>query len=208
MGGLMKYRRYGKFRFSDYITTWVAFAFFMVLIVFALLTNTPHYWLILPLLFSIYMVWSVYQPNSEYFLIDEDTITIMRGRKRRKVSIPSESILVVSYADVCSSLTKSVSYGNQTYMLKGRYAISILHKIPLESVLEELHSRHATKYTNTAIEVSFNEQYPYVYSFVCNQAILDKLIDNGTYQIIIPETLLKQISIDSDKSNVHIDWGY
>lgn len=203
----MKYRRYGKFRFCDYISAWLVIVFLFVLVVDGFLTDTQFYLLIWPLLFLMIMAWSIYKPNSECFLISGNTITIIQGRKKQKVSIPSEPTLVVSYADVCPPLAKRIGYGNQTYMLKGRYAISILQKIPLETALMRLHRNYTRKYTISTVEACFDE-YLYVYSFVGNQEMFDKLISNRNCQIIIPETLLNQISIDLRHQKVHIDLGY
>ena len=203
----MKHSRYGKFRFRDYTSAWLAIVFLFVLVVVGCLTNTQVYLLIWPLMLLVIMAWSIYKPNSERFLISGDTITIMQGRKKQRVAIPSEPTIVVSYADVCPPLARRISYGNQTYMLKGRYAISILQKIPLETALVRLHQNYTCKYTTSTVEVCF-EEYLHVYSFVGNQELLDELVSNKNCQIIIPETLLNQISIDLHQINAYIDTGY
>ena len=185
----MMYRRYGRFRFYDYISSWLAIVFLFALVVVCFLTDTLVYLFILPL------------------LVSDDTITITKGRKKQNVFIPSSPTFVISYADVCSSFAKRVNYGNQTFMLKGRYAISILQNTPIETTLAQLHSNFTRKYTNTTLEVSFDENQ-YVYSFVGSQEILDKLIANRNCQIIIPESLLNQTSIDIHQVNVYIDNGY
>ena len=202
----MKYRRYGKFRFRDYTIAWFAIVFLFVLVVDCFRTDTQFYLLIWPLLLLMDMVWSIYRPNSERFLISGDTITIMQGGKKQTVSIPSEPTIIVSYAAVCPPLAKRIG-DYRAYMLKGRYAISILQKIPLGTAFERLHKNYTRKYTNTTVEACFDEHL-FVYSFVGNQEILDKLLSNRNCQIIIPETLLNQISIDSHQINVHIDTGY
>ena len=203
----MKYRRYGKFYFSDYISTWFAIAFLFVLVVDGFFTGIQLYLLIWPLLLIFIMTWSIYKPNREYFWISGDTITIMRGKKKHTVSIPVEPTFVLSYADVCPPLAKRLRCGNQTYILKGRYAISILQKLPLETVVERLHQNYTSKYMTSTVEECFNENF-YVYSFVCNQEILDKLLSNRNCQIIIPESIGNQISIDLQSVKVHIDTGY
>ena len=203
----MKYRRYGKFYFSDYISTWFAIAFLFVLVVDGFFTDIKFYLLIWPLLFIFIMAWSIYKPNREYFCISGDTITIIQGRKKHTVSIPVEPTFIVSYADVSSPLAKRLSRANQTYILKGRYAISILQKLPLETVVERLHKNHTSKYMTSTVEECFNEN-SYVYSFVCNQEILDKLLSDRNCQIIIPESIRNQISIDLQRIKVHIDTGY
>ena len=203
----MKHRRYGKFRFRDYISAWIAVALLLVLMVLVFLTDTPFYMLIFPLLLLTFMVWSIYKPNSECFWLSGDIITIAEGGKTRDISMPSELTIIISYADVCSPFAKRISYGNQTYMLKGRYSISILQKMPLEDALMRLHQNYTRKYTNTTVEMSFDEHL-YIYGFVGNQEILDHFLTNKNCRIIIPETLFNQISISSHQTNIHIDVGY
>ena len=204
----MKYKRYGKFRFYDYISTWLVIIFLLVLVVTAFLINAQFYLLFFPLLLILSMVWSVYRPNSEHFLIYGNNISIMQGRNKRTVSIPNEITLVVSYADICPPFAKHIGcYGNQIYMLKGRYAISILQNIPLKTVFERLHQNYTQKYTNTTVEECF-EKHLYVYSFVGDQELLDNLISKYNCQIIIPETLLNKVSVDLRQENIHVDAGY
>lgn len=203
----MMYRRYGKFCFHDYISAWVAIAFLFVLVSVGLLTETQAYLLIWPLFLILIIVWSIYKPNSECFLISGDTIIAMHGRKQQEMSIPYEATLIVSYADVCPSFAKHIYGGNQTYILRGRYAISILQKVPLETVFKRLHKNYAYKYTNSTVEACFDEHL-HVYSFVGNEEIWNKLVGNRNYNIIIPESLLKRIPIDLQQINVHVDTGY
>lgn len=204
---LMKHKRYGKFCFRDYISGWFAIAVLFLLIITCFITDTHFYLLIWPLLFLFIMVWSIYKPNSERFSISGDIIKIIQAGKEQRISIPAEPTLIVSYADVCPPLAKRISYGNQTYVLKGKYAISILQKMSLQTVLDRLHQNYTQKYTNSTVEACF-EEYLYVYSFVGNQEILDELLFKRNCQIIIPETLVNQISIDLHQTNIHIDIGY
>lgn len=203
----MEYHRYGKFSFSDYIGAWFAIFFLLALVVGGLIMHIPLYLLIWPLIFSTMMAWSIYKPNHERFYISGDIIAIKRGSKTQEITIPNEPTLIVSYADLCPPLAMRTSYGNETYMLKGKYAISILQKMPLETVLERLHPKYARKYTSSTIEAYFDE-YLFIYSFVCNQALLDQLLTNRHCQLIIPESLLERVTINHSEVNVHIDTGY
>lgn len=203
----MAHPRYGKFRFRDYISGWFAIIFFLVIVIDGYLTNTLVHLLIWPLFLSMIMAWSIYKPNRERFIISDNIITIIQGRKEQKVIIPSEITLVVSYADVYPPLAKRVGGVNQTYVLKGRYAVSILHKVPLERVLECLHKNYARKYFMSTIEERFNEQ-TFIYSFVCNRELLDDLLVRENYQLIIPESLLKMVFVNQNTANVYVDVGY
>lgn len=201
------YKRYGEFRFRDYLSAWLAIAFLFALVVVGVLTETQFYLLIWPLLLLIIIAWSIFKPNSERFLISIDTITIVKGRKEHRVTIPSEITVVVSYADVCTPIAKHIGVGNQSYLLNGRYAISILKKMPIVIALERLHQKSIYKYTNSTIEALFGEQH-YIFSCVGEQEILNKLLLNRNCQIIIPESLSKQTHIDLSQENAYIDVGY
>ena len=104
------YRRYGEFRFRDYISAWFAISLLLVLMVVGVLTEIQVYWLIWPLFFILIMGWSIYKPNSECFLIFSDTITVVQGRQKRNITIPPEATIILSYADVCPPLAKRIGY--------------------------------------------------------------------------------------------------
>lgn len=203
----MEYHRYGRFSFGDYISTWFAILFMLILVVSGFLTHVQVYLLIWPFVFSLMMVWSIYKPNSERFTISHDIITVICGRRKKQIEIPNEATLILAYADICPPLAKHVSIGNQTYLLKGKYAIVILQKLPLETVLEGLHPPFARKYTSSAIEEWLGEN-SFVYSFVCDQVLLEQLLTHRECQVIIPESLLGYVSFNHSKVNVHIDIGY
>lgn len=95
----------------------------------------------------------------------------------------------------------------RTYILKDKYAISILQKMELEDVLVRLHKKYATKYFNETIETSFYSWH-FCYSFVCNQELLDKLLQNRQCLLIIPESLKEKVVFNSELDNVYIDKGY
>ena len=91
--------------------------------------------------------------------------------------------------------------------MKGKYAISILQKMPLDEALKALHSNYIQKYTNNTIETVFSD-CRYIYSFVCCQSLLDELLTNRKCLLIIPESLSKVISFEPSIENVYIDLGH
>lgn len=203
----MEYPRYGRFRFSDYFSAWIGIVFLLVIGIVGVCLDINIFLCLYAIALAVFMLLSILIPNKECFTISDDIIKIKQGRKKREVTIPIEATLVISYADVCPPLAKRVSFGNQTYMLKGKYAVSILYKMSLEKALECLHQNYAQKYTTSTIEASFDE-WSYIYSFVCNQALLDQLLIKGNYQLIIPESLLERVSINQNTASVYVDAGY
>ena len=205
----MKYKRYGKFRFRDNSALLVGTAFCFILFVAIVYSpgSLSRCVSLIPLGIVVFFTWQIYEPHREAFLLSGNTITRTWGRKKQTILIPSEPIFIISDADMTSSFYKNVGVGNNHIILKGRYAISILQNVPLETVLEKLHERYAWKYTNVSIESDFDDSV-YVYDFVGNQELLDQLLSNRSCQVIVPETLLRKNAFDFHQATVHIDVGY
>lgn len=123
-----------------------------------------------------------------------------------KVILPSKLTIVISYADVCTDLAKRVGLLNQTYMLNGRWAISLLNEMPVGEVLEHLHGKYAWRYTNCWVEKLLKPKF--IYSFVCDQDMLEKVLFNENYTLILPETLLDKIDTRRLKGKIYIDKGF
>ena len=203
----MTHNRYGRFSFGDYKSAWLAITIMLAAAATVCLINLPHY-LIIPLLgIAFVMAWSIYMPNRERFILSGDIITIINGGTKRQFTIPHEITLVLSYADAPTPLAKRVDVGNETFWLKDRYAVSIIRDVPLASALKRLHSSSAHRYFNSAIEKWFRPE-DFLYSFVCNQSLLDQLISGRECLLIIPESLRDKISVDPRTVNEHIDMGY
>lgn len=203
----MKYYRYGKFRPSDYWESWVAIAGLLMFSSVSLILKSSFFFVLFPAIYAVIWLWTIIAPNCERFAMCDESITTFLGKRTRTILLPSELTLVVSYADICPPFAKRTAVGNQTHVLKDKCAISILQKAPLNVVLESLHQNQARKYTTSMIQTVFDD-YRYIYSFVCEQSLFEKLITSRECQLIIPESLLEAISVDSSIVNVHIDMGY
>lgn len=202
----MEYNRYGKFWARDYSAAWFGMGVYLLVVIINL-KDAPFYLLVWPIVLSLYTAWSVYDPNRERFLIIGNTIITKKGKKKQEIIIPYEATLIVSYADIGTLLSKRLDAPNEKYPLKNRYAVSILQKMELADVLTHLHGKYATKYSNESIEASFYSWH-FCYSFVCNQELLDKLLQNRQCLLIIPESLKEKVTFSSKIENVYIDKGY
>ena len=202
----MNFRRYGSFRITDYWSAWIGIVFLCVISSVGIYRHEYALLCLFSIAFAIFILLSIVLPNREKFSISKDEIIIKRGKEVRKIVLPTNPILIISYADVCSLLDKKVSYANQTYRLKGRYAISILRNMPLELALKRLHQNFARQYTLTTIEVEFDRD-DYIYGFVGEPILLDWVLADREYQLIIPESLKDQLEIREQKG-VYIDYGY
>lgn len=200
----MEYYRYGKFNFSDYYGSWFGIAVLLIFTIASITLDLSASFVIFPTVYILIWLWKILMPNRERFVVCDDYIRVLVGRKTQNIIIPSELTLVVSYADICPPLAMRTAVGNETHILKDKYAVSILHKMPLDATLEALHHNYLRKYTTSTIRALFDD-CRYIYDFVCDQYLLDKLIANRDCQLIVPGSLSEKISVDSNYVNIHID---
>lgn len=203
----MKYYRYGKFVLSDYYTSFAVTATYLILAFISIVFRFSLLFSILLMTCAVIRMLVILVPNCEKFILGDDSITTFVGKKTNKIMIPLEMTLVVSYADICPPLATRTAIGNATHILKGKYAVSILCKMPLNAALEVLHRNYMRKYTTSTIQTALDECC-YIYSFVCNQSQLDRLIANKNCQLIVPESLLGMVSFNPNAVDVYVDVGY
>lgn len=203
----MKYRRYGKFRFNDYCFSWTGIITLLLFTIFSVILDLSFLFIVFPMICAIIWLLAILLPNCERFSISEDSLLIRKRGKEQKITIPAELTFIISYADICPPLTIRTPIGNQTHILKNKYAISIFEKMPLDFALKCLHKNYIRKYTTSTIKISFDE-YRYIYSFVCEYEILNKLLENRNYLLIIPESLSKRYPLIEKIANCYIDIGY
>lgn len=203
----MRYKRLGKFRFGDYYSSWVSIVILLLFSTVSMMIELPFLFVIFPSLYAITWFGIILFPHSEQFTINSDSISVFKGGQTKIIHLPAELTLIVSYADVCPPLTIRTAFGNQTHILKDRFAVSILQKMPVEVALETLHQNRIQKYTTSSIRTVFDD-YRYIYSFVCDQFLVDALLDSKKCFLIVPESLSKLIAFESSVENVYIDPGH
>ena len=203
----MKNRRFGKFRFRNFCMSWLAITLLLLFSVASIVLKLSLLFVIFPAVYAIIWLVILLVPYCEQFVISRDFITVFWGKKAKTIPLPSKLTLVVSYADICPPLAVRTVVGNQTHILKDKFAVSILKEMPAEVALEILHQNRAQKYTNSNIQTVFDD-YRYIYSFVCDQSLFDELIANRECLLIIPESLIGVISFDQNTINVRIDSGH
>lgn len=203
----MKNRRFGKFRLRDYCISWISIVLLLLFSIASTVLELSFLFVIFPIVYAVIWLGIILLPHREQFAINSDSITVFLGKKTQTIRLPSELTLVVSYADICPPLAMRTAVGNQTHILKDKFAVSILQKMPVDVALESLHKNRVQKYTTSRIQTVFDD-HRYIYSFVCNQSLLDELIANRECLLIIPESLFNVISFDPSIMNVHIDTGH
>lgn len=202
----MKYRRYGKIRLKNHLSNCFFDLFFLLFGIAGIAIGTSKTSSVVFIGIAIFDVIHTSIPYREKFLVNQETVIVYKKRKNKSIHIPSKVTVVISYADMCTDLAKRVTLYNSTYMLKGEWAISLLKDVPLEKVIERLHRKGAWRYTNCWVE-ELLKQY-FVYSFVCNQSMLEDILRNKDFTLIIPETLLGMIDTKNLKGDIYIDKGF
>ena len=114
--------------------------------------------------------------------------------------LPSNIVLVISQADIRDT------FSVQSYLLRNKYAVSLLHSDPLEEVLQILHANRAKKYTNSTIDATFTQSF--IYSFVYDKDALAQILKHGVSMVIIPESLVDQVDCSIFECSVFIDNGF
>jgi len=201
---MVKYSRYGKFRFSDYYLSWVAIVFFVLFSIVFIVFDFNPFFAIFSIGYAWLWLWRILEPQREKFMIQKDKITVFKGKRISTIELPIELILVISYADVSPPFAIRTAVGNPTHILKDKISVSILKKIPVDSVINALHQNYIQKQTMSRIQAVFDD-FRYVYSFVCNQDILNQLFVSRKCSLIIPKSLKELISFDSNIVDVYID---
>ena len=202
----MKYYRYGRFRISDYCISWTAIVLLLFFSIASVVLELSFLFVIFPVAYAAIWLWTILSPHREQFVFCDSGIITWVGKKQQKIDLPSELTLIVSDVDICPPLAMRTAIGNKTHILKGKLAISILKKIPKDSVIERLHRNGIQKYTTSRVQVVFDGDF-YIYSFVCSQSLLDELVFNRECLVIIPESLLEKIPFDLSAVNIQIDTG-
>lgn len=201
----MKHYRYGKPKFSDLIGSWISIIVLLLFSITVILLKLPIWLTAFPIILA--MIWAlvILAPYREQFVLHKDKISVISGKKESEFPLPSELTLVISYADVCPPFAIRTPGGNETHVLKDKYAVSILREMPLDTALETLHRNRLKKYTTSSIQTVFNDSR-YIYSFVCDQSLLDELTAERSCLLIIPKTLSEKVSINRGSNvTVHID---
>ncbi len=192
------FKRYGKFNYRDYLSAWVAMLF-LWLLSFSLIYIGEFSFGIIIISLTLLWILSIFIPYFEFFYIESGKIYVHKGLSKHNFEITNKT-LIISYTDIHFPLEI------QSYILKNKYSVSIVQQDDIALVSNMLHKNHVKKYTNNTIENNFGNCFNY--SFVCNQQILNQLLENNV-KVIIPESLIGVFNFDNIKQcKVYFDLGY
>lgn len=200
----MKYSRYGKIRFKHY---WYECFIVLVCLMFAIFGFIEKFKLgSFGIGLVIFLMINILIPYREKFLLNQDAVIVYKKRKIKSINLPSKITVIISYADVCNDLDKRDMSYNSTKLLKGEWAVSLLEDVSVEEVTKRLHRKGAWRYTNCWVEELLKQHF--IYNFVCNQSMLEEVLTNRNFTLIIPETLLPVIDITKLRGEIYIDKGF
>ena len=198
------YKRYGEFRIGDYKTSWMVLGLMIIFIVACFLLQLPVVYMVVPILYSVALINSIWNPNREYFKLINGIIYVKKGKKEKEIKIPKEISLIISPVDICPPLTVRTAVGNKTHILKGKYAVSVLMRMDMEEIIEKAHIGYIKKYTTSTIRNAF-EEYKYVYSFVCDNVLLNQLLRERKANILIPKSIFDKMFLENKDLEIFID---
>ena len=194
---MIRYRRYGNFRFWDYGVSWIGIGILLLFSAVSLILDLSFAFAIIPIAYVVVWLWCILAPQNEHFSINGDLITVYKGKNAYNIAIPKEIIVVISYADICPPFAVRTAVREQTHILKGKYAVTVLRTMPLDDTINALHRNHLQKYTMSTIQQSFGGN-TLVYSFVCNQELLNQLLFNRSCSLVIPSSLAGSVTVDQN----------
>lgn len=202
----MKYRRYGQIRLKDHVSNCCVDLLLAVIGIVGITIGNAEISGAFFIGISIVDVICTLIPYREKFSVNQTSLMVYKSRTIKEIILPVKMTVVLSYADMCTDLAKRVTLVNQTYMLKGEWSISLLEDVSVNKVIERLHGKGAWRYTNCWVEELLKSHF--IYSFVCNQSVLEEVLSDKNYTLIIPETLLHKIDIQKIKGEIYIDKGF
>ena len=196
----MEFNRYGKLYWKDYKFTLASIGGFVLLAIVNLALSLPLLYSIFPLAFAIIWTILIVRPHMERFTVCDHFILVRQGKHTHEIPLPPNIIVVFSQADIRDT------FSVQSYLLRNKYAISLLRNNSLEDILQILHANRVKKYTNSSIEAA--STHSLIYSFVYNEYAFTQILKHGVSKVIIPESLVNQIDLSSFGCSVFIDEGF
>lgn len=195
---VMKKRRYGKIRLRNYSLQLMLIGALWIMGVIALFINAL---VECSIFFGIVLLSLLYlfYPYFETFQISDNVIVTNKFLFSSKIIIPDKTIVIISKADVIYPLSV------QSVLLKDRYAVSILKDMPLETALNMLHGKYKSQFLYTNGTVERRAGYNFVYSFVLEKELIEKVLNNTICTVIIPESIKDNIVIENSETNIYVD---
>ena len=192
------YTRYGKMQTKDYIFSWIIMVLMFLMGVGSFFVEVDIWYPMLLIVIPIFWFVGVRRAYQEKFTLEEDRILIQYGNREKEVPLPKDLVIVLSELDLHERMG-SYSFGGEC-----QYFATIAKEVTGGEVWQTLHAKKIKK-KYTASYVDSKLAYDYVYSFVCDKALLRQLLKDRNCYVILPASL-KPIFYEmlSTRNNVEV----
>lgn len=190
----MKFYRYGKIRFQDFIPFWIM-AIGLITIPFMWVYGSFQwdFLLIFPFLVFLFAEISFVQMATERFTLKDHRIIVEKMGQRLEIAVPEDAVFVISHADWIPPIWLDMGFiANNITTLKGKLSVSILCYIPSKALAH--YFEKTQRCTNTMLETEFPKEF--LYNVVISPVVMARLTDWNCY-FIVPDYLQNDVSLPS-----------
>lgn len=175
------YTRYGKMQKKDYMVAWVEMVLLLIMGIAGLIYKAPSWYTMLLIVLPIFWCIGMFRSYREKFTLEAEEIVIGDGKREKRIPFPRELVIVLSEMDMHEKMG-SFSLGGEK-----QYYATLAAGVTGGEVWETLHRKKLKKYAASIIDGKLGLDY--VYSFVCDRALLRQIVKDRKCYVIMPASL-------------------
>lgn len=175
------YTRYGKMQKRDYIVAWIEMVLLLIMGIAGFFFQAPTWYSMLLLALPLFWGLGIYRSFQEKFTLEADHIVIRSGKNEKTIPLPEELVIVLSEMDMHEKMG-SFSIGGEK-----QYFTTVATDASGGEIWQTLHAKKLKKYAASIIDSKL--AYEFVYSFVCDRALLRQIIKGRKCYVIMPASL-------------------
>lgn len=175
------YIRYGKMQTGDYLVAWIEMVILLLLGVTSLIFQPGSWFGALLIVIPIFWCLGVFRAFRERFTLETDQIVIGSGENEKRIALPRELVIVLSEMDMHEKM------GSFSIGAEKQYYATLAADVTGGEVWQTLHRKKMKKYAASVIDGKLGLDY--VYSFVCDRALLRQVIKDRNCYVILPASL-------------------
>ena len=176
------YTRYGKMQTRDYLFAWIVMVLMLMMGIGSFFVEVEVWYPMLLIAIPIFWFVGVRRAYQEKFSLEEDHILIQNGNSEKQIELPKDVVIVLSELDLHERMG-SCSIGGQC-----QYFATVAKEVTGSEAWNTLHAKKIKK-KYTASYVDKRLAYDYVYSFVCDKALLRQVVKDRKCYVIMPASL-------------------
>ena len=188
----MKFYRYGKICYQDFIPFWIMdIGLITIPFMWVYGSFRGDFLLIFPFLVFLFAEISLVQMATERFTLKDHRIIVENMGKRREIAVPENAVLVISHADWIPPVWLDMGFiANNITTLKGKLSVSMLCYIPSKALAHCFEKTQGC--TNTMLEMEFPKEF--LYNVVISPAVIAQLTE-WNCNFIVPDYLQNDVSL-------------